>query len=109
MTEGPDRLSDDDARILALESTTLTGHTLKLLILSPGPPVDIHALRQSVLARLPSQPRARERIEFVAAGHATAHGAGDAAAAGDRFTQTDEPQWVPAENFDIANHVRRHA
>ena len=35
--EDCDRLSDDDARILGLESATITGHTLKLIVLEPGP------------------------------------------------------------------------
>jgi diacylglycerol O-acyltransferase len=87
MVEGADRLSDDDARILALESEVLTGHTLKLIILSPGKPLDLEALRASVLARLAAQPRSTERI-------ATDGGA---------------PRWVPAPNFDISQHVRRRA
>jgi hypothetical protein len=92
MTEVPDRLSTDDARILALESSVLTGHTLKLIILSPGTPLDLERLRESVLARLAGQPRALERI-------AVADGDGDG----------DGPRWVPATDFDIADHVRRRA
>ncbi|MCS5718024.1 WS/DGAT domain-containing protein [Herbiconiux sp. CPCC 205763] len=83
-----DRLSEDDARILALESAVLTGHTLKLMILAPGTPLDLDALRAAVSARLPTQPRATERV------------ANDS---------TDGPSWVPADAFDITHHVRRRA
>jgi hypothetical protein len=87
MPDDGDRLSADDARILALESAVLTGHTLKLIILSPGTPLDLQSLRESVSARLLSEPRA---LECVDAGH------------------TDSaPRWVRAEHFDIADHVRR--
>ncbi|UFS59676.1 wax ester/triacylglycerol synthase domain-containing protein [Subtercola endophyticus] len=92
MTEQSQRLSPDDARILALESATLTGHTLKLMILEPGSPVDLEALRKRVSERLVDQPRARERV----------------ATAADDGTSID-PRWVPAEQFDIADHVRRHS
>ena len=87
MPDDGNRLSVDDARILALESAVLTGHTLKLMILSPGTPLDLQSLRESVSARLRDEPRALERVD---AGH-------DGAA----------PCWIPAEHFDIAGHVRR--
>ena len=35
-SDDPDRLSEDDDRILRLESASIAGHTLKLLILEPG-------------------------------------------------------------------------
>jgi len=38
----PDRLSADDAHILSVESDVITGHTLKLIILEPGPASDGH-------------------------------------------------------------------
>lgn len=87
MTDDAPRLSPDDARILALESTALTGHTLKLMVLAPGTPLDLDELRASVEARLPSQPRARERVD----------------------TSGPEPRWVTADDFDITHHVRRRA
>ncbi|MCU1480879.1 MAG: putative diacylglycerol O-acyltransferase [Subtercola sp.] len=93
MTEQSQRLSADDARILAMESAALTGHTLKLMILEPGPPVDLDALRDIVSARLSGQPRARERVETGPADDGTSAG----------------PRWVSAEHFDIADHVRRRA
>ena len=50
-----DRLSVDDARILALESAAIAGHTLKLVVLEPGAErLDLDALRESVEARLPA-------------------------------------------------------
>jgi diacylglycerol O-acyltransferase len=87
MTDDGDFLSADDARILALESSVLTGHTLKLMVLSPGAPLDLEALRASVQARLVDAPRALDRV-----------GAG---AAGER------PRWEAVDGVDIAAHVRR--
>jgi hypothetical protein len=86
MTADPHGLSPDDTRILGLESAVLTGHTLKLIVLSPGAPLDLDRLRASVEARLPSQPRARERVDTADA---------------------REPRWVPDDDFDITQHVRR--
>lgn len=54
-----DLLGADDARILAVESPVITGHTLKLNILEPGAaPLDVDARRESVLTRLTDEPRA---------------------------------------------------
>ena len=89
MTDGDRRLSVDDRRILALESTVLTGHTLKLLVLSPGVPLDLDALRASVLARIGERSRARDRVDTDGSDGA--------------------PRWVAAERFDITDHVRRRA
>jgi diacylglycerol O-acyltransferase / wax synthase len=82
----PDRLSADDAHILGVESAAITGHTLKLVVLEPSVgPLDIDALRRAVAKRLPSQPRAMQRID----------------------TSGAEPRWVKAGDFDIGDHVRR--
>ena len=92
MTTGPasddaDLLSPDDARILSMESPTITGHTLKLVVLEPGSAaIDLEALRASVAARLATQPRATQRAD----------------------TSGAQPRWVPAVEFDIGHHVRRH-
>ncbi|MCV7218466.1 DUF1298 domain-containing protein [Mycobacterium crocinum] len=87
---GPDDsepLSADDAHILSVESASITGHTLKLVILEPGvAALDIDELRASVAERLPSQPRATQRVD----------------------TTGPAPRWVPATDFEIAEHVRRH-
>jgi diacylglycerol O-acyltransferase / wax synthase len=85
--EDSDRLSDDDARILNLESPTITGHTLKLVVLEPGVQLDIDALRSAVAERLPSEPRATQRVD----------------------TAGPEARWVGAADFDIRDHVRRRA
>jgi len=81
-----DFLSADDARILNLESSAITGHTLKLIILEPGTcPIDLDALREVVAQRLSATPRALQCVE----------------AAG------SSPRWVPVGDFDISDHVRR--
>ncbi|MEN0138554.1 MAG: wax ester/triacylglycerol synthase domain-containing protein [Rhodococcus sp. (in: high G+C Gram-positive bacteria)] len=84
--EDPDRLSADDAHILGLESAVISGHTLKLVVLAPAPgPLDIEALRTAVAERLPSQPRATQRID----------------------ASGSEPRWTEATAFDISDHIRR--
>ncbi len=78
-------LAVDDARILALESPVIAGHTLKLVLLEPdAAALDLDALRASVSDRLAQVPRATERVD----------------------TSGPEPCWVPATDFDIARHVR---
>ncbi len=84
--QDPDRLSDDDAAILELESAAITGHTLKLVVLEPGTgPLDLDALRAAVVNRLASEPRAVQRVD----------------------ASGSEPRWVDATDFDICRHVRR--
>ncbi|HUL99843.1 MAG TPA: wax ester/triacylglycerol synthase domain-containing protein, partial [Mycobacterium sp.] len=83
-----DRLSVDDAQILGLESATITGHTLKLVVLEPDAnPLDLDALRAGVAKRLASQPRATQRVDVSGS----------------------EPRWVDSTDFDICAHVRRQA
>lgn len=85
--DDPNQLSPDDARILSVESDVITGHTLKLVVLEPGRvPLDIDALRTAVSQRLPSQPRASQRVD----------------------TSGPEPHWVDSPDFDINDHVRAH-
>ena len=87
-SDDQDRLSPDDARILAVESAAITGQTLKLVILDPAAePLDLEALRARVSERLGSQPRATQRVD----------------------TSTPEPRWIEAAAFDIRDHVREHA
>ncbi len=84
-----ERLSADDAHILALESPAIAGHTLKALVLEPAPePLDLEALRAAVDARLPAGSRGRQRVELGPDGAADA-------------------RWVVDESFDIDAHVRR--
>jgi hypothetical protein len=81
-----ERLSSDDARILALESSAIAGHTLKLITLEAGgEPLDVEGLRASVDARLPAGSHGRERVEL----------------------EDDGAHWVPDDGFDVAAHVRR--
>lgn len=77
-------LSADDARILALESDSVLGHTVKLLVLEPGTALDIAVVRERVHDRLAAFPRSLERVEHVAVG----------------------PAWVPVAAIDMAAHVR---
>ncbi len=88
MAGTPEQLSPDDARVLALESDAIAGHTLKLIVLEPGgEPLDVEALRASVAQRLTSEPRGLQRVEV-----------GDDGSA----------YWVTDEEFDVRAHVRRH-
>jgi len=81
-----DPLSADDAHILSLESDSITGHTLKLVILEPGTgPLDLDTLRSAVEQRLATQPRATQRVD----------------------TTGGDPRWVAAGAFDLTHHVRR--
>lgn len=82
----PDELSPDDAHILGLETTAVTGHTLKLILLEPGAcPLDLEGLKNTVAQRLSAQPRATQLVD----------------------TSTGVPRWVKADGFDISDHVRR--
>jgi diacylglycerol O-acyltransferase / wax synthase len=81
----PERLSDEDARILALESERVAGHTCKVLVLDPpagGPALDLARLRAHVSARLDAAPRLRQRL-------------------------APGPAWVDDPDFDLTRHVRR--
>jgi WS/DGAT/MGAT family acyltransferase len=83
-----DRLSSDDAAILKLESSAITGHTCKVLVLEPGPegPPDLEELRRHVESRLWRVPRARRRVARTPLGLAP-------------------PVWVDDPEFEIANQV----
>jgi diacylglycerol O-acyltransferase / wax synthase len=82
-----ERLSPDDAHILALESPAIAGHTLKVLILEPASaPLDLEQLRASVDARLPKGSRGRDRVELGPGG-------------------ATDARWVADEGFDVAAQV----
>ena len=84
-----ERLSPDDAHILALESPAIAGHTLKVLVLEPAAePLDLERLRASVDARLPEGSRGRDRVELGPGG-------------------ATDARWVADDQFDVAAHVRR--
>ncbi len=87
VTDDPDQLSPDDVRILDVESATITGQTLKLVVLEPASdPLDLDSLRARVLSRLATQPRATQCVD----------------------TTTAQPRWVPAAEFDVRDHVRAY-
>jgi hypothetical protein len=87
VSDEPDRLSPDDARILDVESAVITGQTLKLMILEPATDVlDVESLQARVLDRLGSQPRAAQRVD----------------------TSAVPPRWVRCADFDIRDHIRSH-
>jgi WS/DGAT/MGAT family acyltransferase len=87
-----DRLSPEDAAILALESPTVAGHTCKVLLLDAPPPgtpaLTVPALRERVSAGLHLAPRLRRRPVATPFGLA-------------------RPAWVDDAEFDLARHVRR--
>ncbi|MEK6251545.1 MAG: wax ester/triacylglycerol synthase domain-containing protein [Actinomycetota bacterium] len=87
-----DRLSPDDAAILKLESTAITGHTCKVLVLEPGPkgPPALEQLRRHVDSRLWRAPRARRRVAQTPLGLAP-------------------PVWVDDPGFEIAAQVTASA
>lgn len=78
-------LSAADARILALESDTVRGHALKLLVLEPGDALDVETVRANVAARLPAFPRGRDVV----------------------VDEGGAPAWVDGGDIDLAHHVRR--
>jgi diacylglycerol O-acyltransferase / wax synthase len=86
-----DRLGFDDAEILRLESPSVAGHTLKLLVLerSPGP-LELEAPRDRVATRLDREPRARQRVAFTP-------------------LRLGPPSWVDDDRFDLDRHIRRLA
>ena len=56
-------LREEDARILALETGPIRGHTLKVLVLEDtGDPLSVEALRRQLAERLPHEPRWRQRL-----------------------------------------------
>jgi diacylglycerol O-acyltransferase / wax synthase len=85
-----ERLSAQDARILALESPTIAGHTCKTVIAERPPGVDdvVAALRATVASRIGRVPRARQRVVPTPLGLAP-------------------PAWVDDPGFDVARQVAR--
>ena len=86
------RLSPEDAAILALESPAIAGHTCKVVVLDPpapgAPPLTVAALRQRIAAGLDEAPRLRQRAVSTPLGLA-------------------RPVWTDDPSFDLARHVRR--
>jgi diacylglycerol O-acyltransferase / wax synthase len=85
-----DRLNDQDAQILKLETGNVRGHTCKLVILEPRAgqaPLSVEELREHIAPRLDRAPRLRRRIVHSGLG-------------------IGNPAWVDDPEFDIAKHVR---
>jgi WS/DGAT/MGAT family acyltransferase len=84
-----ERLTYEDARILALESARVAGHTCKVLVLEP-PGIDLARLRAHVGGRLGAAPRLRQRLAPTP-------------------WRLAAPAWVDDPSFDLARHVQRVA
>jgi diacylglycerol O-acyltransferase len=82
-----ERLTDEDARILALESARVAGHTCKVMVLDP-PGVELAPLRDLVTARLGAAPRLRQRLAPTP-------------------WHLAPPAWIDDPRFDPARHIRR--
>ena len=80
-----ERLSPDDARILALEKGNVRGHTCKLLVVDGTHDVD--AVRDLVRARIDAVPRLRQRLV-------------------PSLLRLAPPAWVDDEAFRVDRHVR---
>jgi diacylglycerol O-acyltransferase len=84
-----ERLGQDDARILRLESPVIKGHTGKVLVIAPGAggrPLSVERLRDLVRDRMTAFPRLSQRVEEPRLG-------------------LGRPAWVEAPGVDLAWHV----
>jgi WS/DGAT/MGAT family acyltransferase len=84
-----ERLSEDDAQILRLESQVIKGHTGKVLILAPdsgGRAVSVPKLRERVAERVSAFPRLGQRVV-------------------EPRLRLGRPAWVEAEDIDLDWHV----
>jgi WS/DGAT/MGAT family acyltransferase len=81
-----ERLSPEDARILALESGSIVGHTCKVLVAERAGDT-VEYLRDRIARRIGLAPRCRQRIATTPL-HLAA------------------PVWVDDPDFDVARHVR---
>ncbi|MDQ3875456.1 MAG: WS/DGAT domain-containing protein [Actinomycetota bacterium] len=82
------RLSSEDARILALETPAVVGHTAKVVIAERAADDTAAVLRDRLGSRLGLAPRLRQRLAPTPLGLAP-------------------PAWVDDPSFDPAVHVRR--
>ncbi|HEY6654995.1 MAG TPA: wax ester/triacylglycerol synthase domain-containing protein [Solirubrobacterales bacterium] len=88
-TGGRERLTQDDAQILRLESPVIKGHTGKVLIVAPGSggsALSVERLREQVGERMAAFPRLGKRVEEPRFG-------------------LGRPAWVDAPEVDLAWHV----
>jgi WS/DGAT/MGAT family acyltransferase len=84
-----ERLSQDDAQILRLESPVIKGHTGKVLIVAPGAegrPLSVDGLRDQVAQRMAAFPRLSQRVEEPRLG-------------------LGRPAWVEAPDVDLGWHI----
>ena len=81
-----DALTDEDVRILGLETSRVAGHTIKVMALDRSDVPGLEELRAWVGERIGRLPRLSHRLELPDAG---------------------APAWVPDDDFDLARHVRR--
>jgi WS/DGAT/MGAT family acyltransferase len=84
-----ERLSEDDAQILRLESAVIKGHTGKVLVVAPGSdgrPLSVDALRDQVGERMRAFPRLSQRVEEPRLG-------------------LGRPAWVESPDVDLSWHV----
>src|SRR3954454_11128794 len=84
-----ERLTEEDGRILALESARVAGHTCKVLVLEP-PGIDLARLRARVTGRLGTAPGLRQRLAPTP-------------------WRLAPPAWVDDSVFDPARHIQRVA
>jgi len=88
-TGGREKLTQDDAQILRLESAVIKGHTGKVLIVAPGSggrALSVERLREQVGERMAAFPRLGQRVEEPRFG-------------------LGRPAWVDAPEVDLAWHV----
>ena len=84
-----ERLSQDDAQILRLESRAIKGHTGKVLVVAPGSDgraLSIDGLRDQVRERMGAFPRLGQRVE-------------------EPRLRLGRPAWVEAPDLDLDWHV----
>jgi WS/DGAT/MGAT family acyltransferase len=84
-----ERLSQDDAQILRLESPVIKGHTGKVMVVAPGPDgraLSVERLRDQVGERMAAFPRLRQRVE-------------------EPRLPLGRPAWVDAPDMDLTWHV----
>jgi hypothetical protein len=88
-TGAREKLTQDDAQILRLESPVIKGHTGKVLIVAPGSggrALSVERLREQVGERMGAFPRLGQRVEEPRFG-------------------LGRPAWVDAPEVDLAWHV----
>ena len=84
-----ERLSQDDAQILRLESPVIKGHTGKVMVVAPGSDgraLSVERLRDQVAERMAAFPRLSQRVE-------------------EPRLRLGRPGWVEAPDLDLTWHV----